>query len=183
MYTFTGQLDTSSSFLEAFFSRLIAVPTQTNAYYFQVIPEQVPFQITVNKLTALLEPILKLLGISLSRNSLEASVSYNSSGQYYSLVASGFVMSYGIWNILSPLSTLIFSLLIIKIDNLLHLFKSNTGFYSVYCYLISTMPVIVGVSYTYAVGNFGMCFVPLFWILLQCIQSTKDAFASKLKFS
>jgi len=170
MYSLTGKSD-ENSFLGLFLSRLLIVPVESNAFYFQIFPNEVEFQVLGNTFTRLFEPILNLFSISFTELPLESVVSNAASRQLYSFVASGFAMAYGNWGLLSPLVTLIFSLYMINIDILLHAFKSDTGVYTIYCYMISVMPVIVTVSYTYAFSNFGMCIIPLFFVFITLLRT------------
>ena len=180
MYSFTGNISGQENFYDKFIVRLLQVPVQSNSAYFEIFPSMEKFQLTGNHLTTsiLLFPIRNLFGIDISDKAIESVVSYRLTGIYFGYVSSGFATAYSQWGLFSPIISGLFIISTIQIDGILNCISDNRKIYSVYCYIMTMMPVASTVSYNNAVGLFGMWLIPLFFIFLYFLDVNSTRYKS-----
>jgi hypothetical protein len=179
MYFLTGLSRSQEDFTTKFIVRLIEVPVQANAGYFEIFPSTESFQLLGNSLTKFLSSILDIFGIDIGEEPIEAVASSRLAGRYFMLIASGFAMAYGRWGgLLSPLITALFVINTIQIDGILYCLHDKKV-YSVYSYILTMMPVTVTVGYDSAVGLFGIWLVPLSFIFLYVVNEHRQHIPDK----
>ena len=99
-------------------------------------------------------------------------------GIYFGYVSSGFATAYSPWGLFSPIISGLFIISTIQIDGILNCISDNRKIYSVYCYIMTMMPVASTVSYNNAVGLFGMWLIPLFFIFLYFLDVNSTRYKS-----